>query len=109
MLLRSFLTSVHFSPFCVLETGLLETGLDLHWRGVGERGLLELLPLGHLGSLLQLVVVDDVLVGGAALRERVQRVHLAEVLPQRAHVAWKTKVTFKTSVRSGFATFKRIE
>lgn len=36
----------------------------------------------HLQRLLQLVVVDDVLVGGTALREGVQLVHVVHVAPE---------------------------
>lgn len=39
---------------------------------------------GVEGYLLQFVVVDDVLVGGAALRERVQLVHVVHVAPEGA-------------------------
>lgn len=36
--------------------------------------------------LLQFVVIDDVLVGRARLRERVQLVHVVHVAPQRCQV-----------------------
>lgn len=57
---------------------LAETGslADVNGYGRGERGRLQLLVLLHFQSLLQLVVVDYVLVRGAALRKRVQLIHL---------------------------------
>lgn len=52
----------------------------------GEGGRLQLLVALHPDDagllLLHLVHVDDVLVGGARLRERIQLVHVADVLPQ---------------------------
>lgn len=41
--------------------------------------------------LLELVVVDDVLIGGAALRERVQLVHVVHIAPERAETRLKNK------------------
>lgn len=55
--------------------------VELGRQGGGEGGRLKLLVLVHLGVLLQLVVVDDVLVGRARLGERVQLVHVAHVAP----------------------------
>jgi len=49
---------------------------------IGEGGGLQLLSPGHLGSLLHLVVGQDVLVGGARHGEGVQGVHLSHVPPE---------------------------
>ena len=61
--------------------------LDCCRNGVGESRRLQLFPLRHFRALLQFVVVDDVLVGWAALCESVQLVHLVKVAPQSAEVA----------------------
>jgi len=62
------------------------------WYSVGEGWSLQLLPFGHLGALLELVVVDDVLVGGAALNERVELVHFGKVPPECGEVAGYVEV-----------------
>ena len=62
------------------------SGSDGFGHGVGEGGCLELFSLGHLCPLLELVVVDDVLVGRAALYEGIQLVHFRVVLPQGGQV-----------------------
>ncbi|CAN7982173.1 unnamed protein product [Ixodes pacificus] len=56
-------------------------------QGGGEGGRLELLVLVHLGALLQLVVVDDVLIGRAGLGEGIQLVHVPHVVPHRRQAA----------------------
>ena len=63
-----------------------DASLLLHSDGfrdsVCERWRFQFFPLGHFRSLLQFVVVDDVLVGRAALHKGVQLVHLGKVLPK---------------------------
>lgn len=53
--------------------------------------------------LLQFVVIDDVLVGRARLRERVQLVHVVHVAPQRCQVRLQWEWAKKT-VQSLFLT-----
>ncbi|CAN7988750.1 unnamed protein product, partial [Ixodes hexagonus] len=71
--------------------------VDVGWQGGGEGGRLEFLVLVHLGALLQLVVVDDVLVGRARLGEGVQLVHVAHVAPHGRQAVWDLKVRKRES------------
>jgi len=62
---------------------MLVLGRHLYGDGSSECRRFQLLMLLHLHTLLlQLVVVDDVLVGGATLGECVQLVHVVHVAPQ---------------------------
>lgn len=54
------------------------------WNGSSVRWSLKLFMFLHLDPLLELVVVYDILVCGAALGESVQVVHVLHVAPQVA-------------------------
>lgn len=77
-----------------LVVGVVVIDVD---RDVGRNrgrvcGRLELLVLLHAGTLLQLVVVDDVLVGRTRLRERVQLIHVIHIPPDVDVVFWDLEV-----------------
>lgn len=64
----------------------------INGNGSSVGGRLQFLVFLQLRANLELVVINDVLVGGTALRERVQLIHVVHVVPDAAQLVGNLEV-----------------